>query len=215
MRVAILALAFTLLAGCSNFGEPKPNLTHAKWRMVEWHDSGGYQRDFAAAANHADKILDRLLHKLPPNAAIVFDIDETLLSNWQFLRDNDFDVTMTAFIPWAQTSRDTALDPMGRVFAKARAYRIPIFLISGRPESLRAATEKNLNAAGYWGWTHLYLRPESDRNQSVVPFKAGVRRMLSEQIHDIILNVGDQHSDLEGGYARHRVKLPNPFYYLQ
>jgi len=209
---ALLAIAALLVAGCAS--EPKPNLTHAKWRMVDWHDSGAYLRDFAVASQRADKILDRCLCKLPPNAAIVFDIDETLLSNWQFLRDNDFGVTMTAFAPWAQTSRDTALDPMGKVFAKARAYRIPIFLISGRPESLRNATERNLNNAGYWGWTHLYLRPESDHNVSVIPFKSGVRKMLTGQGFEIILNVGDQHSDLEGGDARHIVKLPNPFYYL-
>ncbi len=29
-----------------------------------------------------------------------------------------------------------------------------------------------------------------------------------------LLNVGDQDSDLEGGYARNRVKLPNPFYFI-
>jgi acid phosphatase len=215
MRAALLALAILSLAACSNFGEPKPNLTHSKWRMVEWHDSGAYLRDFAVAAKRADKILDRQLRKLPPNAALVFDIDETLVSNWQFLRENDFGVTLAEFIPWAQTGRGPALDPMGKVFAKARAYRVPIFLISGRPESLRVATEKNLNAAGYWGWTHLYLRPENDHNVSVIPFKSGVRKMLVERNYDIILNVGDQHSDLDGGYANHRVKLPNPFYYLQ
>jgi acid phosphatase len=214
MRAAVLALALAVLAGCSNLGEPKPNLTHAKWRMVEWHDSGAYLRDFSSAARRADRILERQLRKLPPNAAIVFDIDETLLTNWQFLRDNDFGVTMAAFVPWAQTSRDAALDPMGKVFAKARAYRIPIFLISGRPESLRAATERNLEAAGYWGWAHLFLRPADDHNASVIPFKSGVRKMLTEQGREMILNVGDQHSDLEGGYARHAVKLPNPFYYL-
>jgi len=30
----------------------------------------------------------------------------------------------------------------------------------------------------------------------------------------IVLNVGDQFSDLEGGYALHPTKLPNPMYYL-
>lgn len=215
MRAALLALAIVSLTGCSSFGEPKPNLTHTKWRMVAWHDSGAYLRDFAAASQRANKILDRQLRKLPPNAAIVFDIDETLLSNWQFLRENDFGITMAAFTPWAQASRDTTLEPMARVFAKARAYRIPIFLITGRPESLRDATIRNLNDAGYWGWTALYLRPSTDHNTSVVPFKSGIRKSLVEQGYAILLNVGDQHSDLEGGYARRKVKLPNPFYFLQ
>jgi predicted secreted acid phosphatase len=215
MRAALLALAILSLAGCA--GEPKPNLTHAKWRMVEWHDSGAYMRDFQTAATRADRILDHYIHNkdLPQNFTIVFDIDETLLSNWQYLRENDFGITLPSFIPWASTSHDIALDPMGKVFAKARAYRIPIMLISGRPESLRDATVKNLNAAGYWGWARLFLRPETDHDTSVVPFKSGVRKALVTQTYDIILNVGDQHSDLEGGYARHIVKLPNPFYYLQ
>ena len=128
MRV-LLALAVFSFAGC--VGEPKPNITHAKWKMVEWHDSGAYARDFAAAANRADRILDGYLRKqLPQNFAIVFDIDETLLSNWGYLRENDFGISLSSFVAWAGTSRDAALDPMGKVFAKARAYRIPIYLVS-------------------------------------------------------------------------------------
>jgi Predicted secreted acid phosphatase len=214
MRTARYLVFALVLAGCANPGEPKPNLTIAKWRMIDWHDSGGYLRTFTAAADRADRILERHLRNRPPGAAIVFDIDETLLSNWRFLRGNDFGVTEGAFVPWARRSSDPALEPMHKVFAKARAHGIPIFLISGRPESLREATERNLNAADYWGWTRLYLRPDSDHDPSVIPFKSGVRKMLTEQGFDILLNVGDQHSDLAGGYARHRVKLPNPFYYL-
>jgi len=215
MRI-LLALAVLFLAGCAGEPKPKPNLTLLKWRMVAWHDSGGYGRAFAAAANRADRILDRYLHRgLPQNFAIVFDIDETLLSNWPYLRDNDFGITMSSFTAWAGASRDAALAPMLEVFSTARAYHIPIFLISGRPESLREATVRNLANAGFWGWTDLHLRPDSDHAASVIPFKSGIRKMLAGHGFDIILNVGDQQSDLEGGYARHRVKLPNPFYYIQ
>jgi predicted secreted acid phosphatase len=216
MRAAVFALAVATLAGCSNFSEPKPNLTHVKWRMIDWHDSGDYLRDFQSAAARADRILDHFLRReISQNYAVVFDIDETLLSNWDYLRGNDFGITLPTFNAWAETSRDPALDPMARVFAKARAYHLPIMLISGRRESLRDATVKNLTDAGYWGWTQLYLRPETDHATSVIPFKSGVRKMLAGQHYDIILNVGDQKSDLAGGYARHAVKLPNPFYYLQ
>jgi len=216
MRAPFLALALLALAGCAGTGGPKPNLTLLKWRMVDWHDSGAYLRDFSGAANRADRILDKYLRReLPQNFAVVFDIDETLLSNWQYLRGNDFGITLQSFVPWAETSRDTPLDPMGKVFAKARAYHIPIFLITGRPESLRDATVKNLNAAGYWGWSELYFKPAGNHDASIIPFKSGVRKMLTDRHYDIILNVGDQRSDLDGGYARHRVKLPNPFYYLR
>ena len=45
-------------------------------------------------------------------------------------------------------------------------------------------------------------------------FKAPERRKLAEQGYTIILNMGDQESDLRGGYAEKTFKLPNPVYFL-
>ena len=59
----------------------------------------------------------------------------------------------------------------------------------------------------------IYFRPEADTEKSLVPFKSGARRQISEQGYKIIANVGDQESDLAGGYAERTFKLPNPFYY--
>jgi len=40
------------------------------------------------------------------------------------------------------------------------------------------------------------------------------RGKIAAQGYTIIVNVGDQQSDLDGGYAERAYKLPNPFYYL-
>ena len=46
-------------------------------------------------------------------------------------------------------------------------------------------------------------------------YKAGTRKHIEQDLgYDIVLNVGDQCSDLQGGYADHGLKLPNPTYYL-
>ena len=37
---------------------------------------------------------------------------------------------------------------------------------------------------------------------------------IAEQGYTVILSMGDQLSDLEGGYAERTFKLPNPVYYL-
>ena len=50
---------------------------------------------------------------------------------------------------------------------------------------------------------------------SVVPYKSGERRKLVRAGYDIIVNIGDQASDLRGGFADHRVKLPNPMYLIR
>ncbi len=212
---AIAFLALCLLGCASSPREPAPNLTLLKWQCIQWHDSGAYDRAVARAAIPARKALEHYLHGVTPqNFAVVFDIDETLLSNWPYLSATQFAINPETFATWAAREQGTALAPLREIFARAHAYQIPIFLISGRDESLRAATQKDLAEAGYWGWSGLFLKPSSYREASIIPFKSGVREMLTEKGYNLILNVGDQDSDLAGGYARHHYKLPNPFYFI-
>lgn len=213
--LAASALIF-VLAGCaSSDREPRPNLSLLKGECVAWHDSGAYDAAFARAAEPARRILEHYLGGVTPqNFAIVFDIDETLLSNWPYLSATQFALAPDTFAAWTQREHGIPLAPTQAIYAKAHAYQIPIFLVSGRDESWRAATIRDLEEAGYWGWSGLYLKPAGYHDASIVPFKSGVRKMLTEQGYDIILNVGDQEGDLDGGYARHRCKLPNPFYFI-
>ncbi|HEY8899970.1 MAG TPA: HAD family acid phosphatase [Chthoniobacterales bacterium] len=216
LRFLVAPLLSAALLGCaSSSREPNPNLTLLKAENVAWHDSGAYDRAFARAADPARRTLEGYLRGVTPqNFAVVFDIDETLLSNWPYLSAGQFAISAETFAAWTIREHGIALTPMREVYAKAHAYQIPIFLVTGRDESLRAATQRDLEEAGYWGWSGLYMKPSSYRDPSIIPFKSGVRKMLTEHGYQIILNVGDQDSDLAGGYARHRFKLPNPFYYL-
>ena len=49
-------------------------------------------------------------------------------------------------------------------------------------------------------------------NPSLVPFKSGVRAFIESAGYRILVNVGDQFSDLAGGFARRSIKLNNPIY---
>ena len=51
-------------------------------------------------------------------------------------------------------------------------------------------------------------------NRSVIALQVGRARKIAEQGYTIIANVGDQASDLAGGYAERAYKLPNPFYFI-
>jgi len=48
---------------------------------------------------------------------------------------------------------------------------------------------------------------------TLVPYKTGARKDLEKKGARIVLNVGDQQSDLSGGHAKYTVKLPNPMYF--
>ena len=50
---------------------------------------------------------------------------------------------------------------------------------------------------------------------SAASFKAAERKKITERGYTIILNMGDQQSDLAGGFAEKTFKLPNPGYLLQ
>src|SRR5262249_8741337 len=68
------------------------------------------------------------------------------------------------------------------------------------PDDFLLWTLWNLDRAGYEGWAKLVTRPD-DPHPTVEAFKTEERRKLAEAGYTIIATVGDQESDLEGGFA--------------
>ena len=110
-------------------------------------------------------------------------------------------------------ARAEPIKPVLALVRLARERGVAVFLLTGRPERLRAATEANLRAAGY-EWTGLLLKPDNLATRSAAEFTARERKKLQDQGYTIIVNIGDQMSDLDGGVAERTYKLPNPFYFV-
>ena len=49
---------------------------------------------------------------------------------------------------------------------------------------------------------------------ATIPYKSGTRAYIESQGYNIVADIGDQFSDLLGGYADKTFKMPNPNYYL-
>lgn len=230
---SLLMLGVTL-AGCAGPSAPEPamappgqlaqpaNVGDAKRLATAYHDSGAYTRDLATAAAGASDFLARRIPQVS-RSAVVFDVDETALSNWEVIRADDFGRIIggpctalpegaCGWAAWDLLARSRVIEPTLGVFRQARALNAAVFFITGRPESQRAATEKNLHMAGYDGYARLVLVPNGQHFASAAAFKAPVRAGLEREGYTIVANVGDQPSDLEGGYAERRFLLPNPFY---
>ena len=148
--------------------------------------------------------------------ALVLDIDETALSNWSVEVHDDF-----GYIPADSNLCVTywcgrAIPGTLRLYKEAIANKVAVFFITGRPEPQRADTAANLKAEGFITWQQLYLRPaDHPHGQSAAEYKSANRADIVKQGYRIVLNVGDQMSDLEGTpMAEHSVKLPNPFYFI-
>jgi predicted secreted acid phosphatase len=187
-----------------------------------YHDSGAYDRDLAIVANQADRwIAVRAATAQRP--ALVLDIDETALSNWEIIKLDDFGRPIAGpcnpgsgapcgWAAWDQLARDPAIKPTLQVFRMARSANVAVFFITGRPESQRAATERNLSKTGYAGYTRLFMVPNGAHYASAADFKTPVRVEIEHMGYTIIANMGDQPSDLRGGHAEKKFLLPDPFY---
>jgi acid phosphatase len=222
--VAVLLL-LALGTACSTTAPdraPVPNLVEAKRQVAEYVASGRYEADVAAVVAEARASLSRYPAGAA-NVAIVLDVDETALSDVPWLRANDYGWIVggpcdlargpCGFVAWLGLARAEPIRPVLELARFARERGVAVFFLTGRPERFRAATEANLKAAGY-EWTGVLLKPNDLATNSAVEFKAAERRKLVEKGYVIAVNVGDQASDLDGGYAERTFKLPNPFYFV-
>jgi predicted secreted acid phosphatase len=119
------------------------------------------------------------------------------------------------FDAWVQSAQAPAISGSLRVYKEAQKLGVSVFFITGRHEDERDATERNLRAQGFENWRELTLRPASGGSQSTSDYKSSARGQIVAQGYRIVLNVGDQWSDLKGKpEAEYSVKYPDPFYFL-
>jgi acid phosphatase len=223
----ISAALLVLLSGCAGRKAgpaiaAAPDLPAVQRRVEEYLNSGRYDADFRKVAAAAQAWMEQRVKKAS-KPAIVLDIDETSLSNWPAYRINgwgrvvnggcDLQAGPCGLRAWQGMGQSKALAPTLALVKRARELGVAVFFISGRPPNLRDATERNLREQGY-EWTGVVLLPEGAKFASAADFKAPERRKIAEQGYSILLSMGDQASDLEGGFAERTFKLPNPVYYL-
>jgi acid phosphatase len=215
---SVITLCITFLCANPVFSDP-PNLTLVKKELKSYNDSGLYQKEVTQVIQKAQKYIDKqaeLNQKETPHKklAIVLDIDETSLSNYNAMIKRDFGGTHKQFHQDIIAANAPAIIPTLSLYKNALDHGVSVFFVTGRNESERRATEQNLIKAGYRQWSGLYLRPTHYSSPSIIPFKSHTRQIITEKGYTILASIGDQHSDLKGGYANKVFKLPNPFYYL-
>jgi len=204
-----------------------PNLDRLKKELRAYHDCtckrGCYAHDLDAQADRAIAFLRQRAARRTPNEksgakeklALILDIDETALSNYKELVGADFAYNAAAFDAWVDTGEAPAIPGTLRLYNEAQRLGVSVFFITGRLESQRAVMERNLRAVGFDNWQQLAMRPAAHGAETIDAFKAVVRGRIVAEGYTLILNVGDQWSDLKGKpEAEFSVKYPDPFYFI-
>jgi acid phosphatase len=223
-RLLIFLLLSTIAAsGCApSTTSTVPNVYDTQQSVEQYISSGRYDADFARVVSDATAYLDSRA-KSVTRPAIVLDIDETSLSNWPAYKVNgwarivngacDIDRGPCGLREWQAMGLSKALKATLDLDKRAKALGVAVFFISGRPPSLQEATEKNLRDQGF-EWDEVVLYPPDNTFKSAVDFKAPERKKIADRGYTILLTMGDQESDLSGGYAERTFKLPNPVYFI-
>ena len=210
-------------------GHEPVNLATSIAQLKSYHDSGRYMADIEYVDSKAKAYVSS--HSSGRKRAIVFDVDETALSNWAEMAADDFAYFPDAgcdivsgkpsspcgALAWDRLEAAPAIGPTLALFKLAKARGLTVFFITGRHERERAVTTQNLIKAGYVGWDPKNLLMEADglHVASAADFKAPERKWIEDKLgYTIVANVGDQLSDLAGGHAGRDFKLPNPFYHI-
>ncbi len=132
---------------------------------------------------------------------LVLDIDQTVLINraktqrGTLRRFHGADVPRNEFV-W-------------RIYQLARRQpTMHIIFVTARGDSARARefTERELHTLGYTDYDAVYYRDPKEHDFE--RYKSDVRKALELSGYDILLNIGDKWSDVNGGHARYRIKLP-------
>ncbi|HRD68854.1 MAG TPA: HAD family acid phosphatase [Legionella sp.] len=214
----LIAFFSCLIGDTPLFAEPA-NLSLVQKEIRTYYDSGLYEQELAQTINKARQfILEQAktnqANQKQQKLALVLDIDETSISNYQKMVKRNFQADQQQIHAEILKANSPAIKPMLSLYKDALKHGIQVFFVTGRNESERRATQLNLTKAGYSNWSGLYLRPQNYSEKSIIPFKSQTRALIAKQGYTIVASIGDQYSDIKGGYAEKGFKLPNPFYYL-
>jgi predicted secreted acid phosphatase len=230
-------------SGATQGGEGIPNIDVVKKTIATYYGDPGtgiaskttspYLTEMASIVAKQSRSLESIYrtairqHKKP---AIVFDADDTTLMTYDMeVADMHFTFSPAEQDVWVQDQRFPATPSMVSFVNRAATLGFTIFGLTGRSDDQKTATLGNLAKVGYTAftpanyytkWTGVGASQQPSYitcaavKCTTVEYKALTRKHIESQGYDIALNVGDQWSDLQGGYADRILKLPNPTYYL-
>ena len=216
-RVSVAPLLLTavlLAAGCAASRCPERqlvNVMEAKQAVMAYHQDGRYEADVACVADELrGYVAQRLAHNPPAKPAVVFDIDQTLLNFYDLEVAMQFGYSPDMWDANLKRADLPAIAPTVRLYRELRDQGVALFLITGRDETMRPYTEANLRAVGVEGWVNLYLNPtDAPKGQTRQQYKTALRQDIEARGYTILASIGDQWSDIQGGFLERGFKLPN------
>jgi predicted secreted acid phosphatase len=186
------------------------NLSESKILVKNYYEGGQYNKDLNKII--ADAIDEFRSVDVTKNTIVIFDVDDTALSNYDFIKSMDFGYVDSLWLSYLDKGNAPVIYEVKTLYDYLINRRVKIIFLTGRSYINYESTYKNLKDAGYTEFDTLIVRSENQMNERASDYKSIERLTLSNLGYIIIGCVGDQDSDFNGGNTGIKVKLPNYMY---
>lgn len=183
----------------------------SKTKIENYYESGQYEAEVKAIIYSAIQKLSTFTW--PDNAAVVFDVDETALSNYDFIKSQKLSYRKKVWRTYVKRAEATVNQPVKLFYDWLIERGVKIVFLTGRRSDEFDATSKNLNQAGYKKFSKIICRSEKEEQLAAVFFKIEKRKELENNGFKIIATIGDQPNDIIGPATGLKIKIPNLLYF--
>lgn len=186
------------------------NLTTAKEHVQQYYESGLFDKELDEIVADAKNRFSNI--ETNPNSAVIFDVDDTALLNYEASKKMGFGYIKSMVDEWVSSAEVPAIPQVKDLYDYMLQRDIKIIFLTGRFHDEYDYTIQNLINEGFVKFDTLIVRRQDEQKLSALEFKSKVRIALMERGYDIIGNVGDQWTDLDGPFSGIKVKIPNYIY---
>ena len=211
LKKILLFIIPLFFIGCSGVPE-LINMDTAKKNVQSYYENGQYTLEMKTIIDEAIRKLSS--RDLGKNPVAVFDIDETMLSNYPHTKELGFGFNWKLWQEWLFQADAPVIPQTKRLYDWLIANNVKIVFITGRQYEVKDATLKNLREQGITEFEDLITRSPKTSKMSAIVFKNYERGVLADKGYNVVVCVGDQWSDLEGDNIGLPVKLPNYLYII-
>lgn len=180
-----------------------------KTEIRSYYGSGKWAADTQSVVSQAKLFAKSKVKKLKrkptklTKRVVIIDVDDTLLSNYDKLYGSK---NTTIPLP--------AIAPTLKFANWAMRKHLRVVVLTGRADTAAGKTASNLAAVGLTSGYTLRTRVKAEYDLTALDYKTAVRASIEATGQRILVNIGDQYSDLNGGYAARAYLIPNPMYHI-
>ncbi|QIW10807.1 HAD family acid phosphatase [Francisella sp. LA112445] len=186
-----------------------------KQNVISFYESDAHSNQVREILEQAKKVIDSQVSL--QDCAVVLDIDETSLNHYKSLKDVGFPQEENHNI-WNELIAKTDAEPIKPTldfYQYCINKGIKVFFISARFATYLNATKQALQNAGYVDFEDVFVFPRDISiysSKDFKNFKAERRAYIESLGYKVLISIGDQSSDLTGGYTLNTFQLPNYLY---